>query len=552
VKIGLFQMNPLVGAPQSNLKKILAAAEEAARAGADLLVAPELGICGYPPKDLLFRGDMIGQIQLALQHLAKQTPVPVLVGAPLPADLPVGFPLTNSVVLCSSAGVETVAHKRLIPTYDIFDEWRYFRPGPQEGVGILEIKGLRLGITVCEDAWNDSSFWPHHRYNEDPVAELAARGIDGMINIAASPFDEGKIRFRQSLFSQLAKTHQIPFWVCGQTGAHDHLIFDGGSLVIDAKGTVIGNAADFKEEIIYSTYETEVLKAESKCETPSRFELLENALCLGIRDYVRKCGASRVLVGLSGGIDSAVTAALAVKALGSENVIGVRMPSGYSSEHSLKDADDLATNLKMVCHTVQIEPVVESLRGQLAPSFEGAPAASEDITDQNLQARARGVVLMGFSNRLGAMVLTTGNKSEVAVGYATLYGDMCGALAPIADVWKTDVYALANFMNRNEEVIPRSTITKPPSAELKPGQTDQDSLLPYDLLDRILQMYVEEGLGFDLIASEIDCLEEELQQVLQMVDRSEYKRWQGACVLRVSKKSFGEGRRMPVAAGFKS
>ena len=552
MKIALFQMNPLVGDPQQNLKQLLEAAGKAAQAGADLLVSPELSICGYPPKDLLFRGDMIGQIQLALQHLAQKTPLPILVGAPLPTDLPVGYPLTNSVVLCSAEGVQTVAHKQLIPTYDIFDEWRYFRPGPSEGLGVVEINGFRLGITICEDAWNNASFWPQRRYAEDPVAALVAQGVDGLINVAASPFDEGKIQFRERLFSQMAQQHRCPVWVCGQTGAHDHLIFDGGSLVIDAQGDIVGDAPAFAPHLLVSSIEAGQLTADRQQRDMSRFANLEKALCLGIADYVRKCGGDKVLVGLSGGIDSAVTAALAVKALGTDRVVGVRMPSAYSSEHSLKDAEDLAQNLGMVCHTVQIEPVVTQLREQLALCFETAPPHSADITDQNLQARARGVILMGFSNRLGAMVLTTGNKSEVAVGYATLYGDMCGALAPIADVWKTDVYALANYMNREVEVIPRSTIIKPPSAELKPGQTDQDSLLPYDVLDRILQMYIEEQLGFDLIASEVDCLESDLEQVLKMVDRSEYKRWQSACVLRVSQKAFGEGRRMPVAAGFRA
>jgi NAD+ synthase (glutamine-hydrolysing) len=552
VKLALFQMNPLVGAPQTNLKKILVAAKSAHAQGADALIAPELAICGYLPKDLLFRGDMIGHTQLALQQLAQQTPLPVILGAPLPAGRPVGLPLTNSVVLCERDQVRPVAHKRLIPTYDIFDEWRYFRPGPQEGYGVVEIAGERLGITICEDAWNDPSFWPHHRYDEDPVAAVVAQDIVGVINVAASPFDEGKIRFRESLFKQLAQKHRLPFWVCGQTGAHDHLIFDGGSLVLNASGDIVGNAPAFEEHLLLSDFKEQKVSAQTSCPPLSRFEQLEHALCLGIRDYITKCGVKKVLVGLSGGIDSAVTAALAVKALGSENVMGVRMPSGYSSDHSLKDADDLAANLGIECQTVTIEPIVESLRAQLQPAFEHQPAHSADITDQNLQARARGIVLMGFSNRTGAMVLTTGNKSEVAVGYATLYGDMCGALAPIADVWKTDVYALANFMNKDAEIIPRSTIIKPPSAELKPGQTDQDSLLPYDILDAILQKYIEEELGFDLICSEVDCLDEEVEDVLRKVDRSEYKRWQSACILRVSKKAFGDGRRMPVAAGFKA
>ena len=320
--------------------------------------------------------------------------------------------------------------------------------------------------------------------------------------------------------------------------------------MIDAQGDIVGDAPAFAPHLLVSSIEAGQLTADGQQRDVSRFANLEKALCLGIADYVRKCGGDKVLVGLSGGISSAVTAALAVKALGADRVVGVRMPSAYSS--STPSRMLRTSPLGMVCHTVQIEPVVTQLREQLAPCFETAPPHSADITDQNLQARARGVILMGFSNRLGAMVLTTGNKSEVAVGYATLYGDMCGALAPIADVWKTDVYALANYMNREVEVIPRSTIIKPPSAELKPGQTDQDSLLPYDVLDRILQMYIEEQLGFDLIASEVDCLESDLEQVLKMVDRSEYKRWQSACVLRVSQKAFGEGRRMPVAAGFRA
>ena len=549
MKIALFQMNPLVGAPETNVQALLRAASDAAQRGADLLVAPELAICGYNPKDYLFRADMTGQIQLALHHLAQATPVPVLLGAPLPAGRPVGLPLSNAAVLCQGGKVQTVAHKRLLPNYDIFEEPRYFEPGPVEGFGVLEFAGQKLGITICEDAWNDATFWPHPRYGEDPVERVMSAGVDAMINIAASPFSEGKPRFRERLFAHLAKKYQTPIYVCGQTGAHDHLIFDGGSIGINAAGEITHRAPLFQESLlVIDTGE----KEPAPSPTPDRFDCLEAALSLGISDYVKKCGARQVIVGLSGGIDSAVTAALAVKALGPENVLGVRMPSAYSSAHSLKDAEDLAHNLGIQCHTVAIEPVVESLRTQLTPAFEGAPEALADVTDQNLQARARGVVLMGLSNRHGAMVLTTGNKSEVAVGYATLYGDMCGALAPIADVWKTDVYALANFMNRNGDVIPSSTLTKPPSAELKPGQVDQDSLPPYETLDAVLRLFVEEGEGFDLILSEVDCPEEDLRRILGLVGRSEYKRWQSACVLRVSPKAFGDGRRMPVAAGFKA
>tara|TARA_B100000683_G_scaffold277436_1_gene335978 strand:+ start:3408 stop:5057 length:1650 start_codon:yes stop_codon:yes gene_type:complete len=549
LKLALFQLNPLVGAPETNVKRLLQAAHEAVAEGAELLVAPELAICGYLPKDLLFRADMTGQILLALQHLAQSSPLPILLGAPLTAGGPVGTPLTNSAVLCENGKVRPVAHKRLIPNYDIFDEKRYFEPGPTEGFGCIEIGGKKLGITICEDAWNDADYWPHHRYEEDPVARVMAQGVDAMLNLAASPFAENKHLFRERIFVHLAKKHQTPVYVCGQTGAHDHLIFDGGSLVIGADGQVQQRAPLFEEALL-------LVDTEEDSGTPlahlDRFDNLEKALCLGIKDYVQKCGAHKVIVGLSGGIDSAVTAALAVKALGPERVTGVRMPSAYSSAHSLKDAEDLATFLGIECHTVAIEPVVESLRQQLAPAFEGGPPALADVTDQNLQARARGVILMGLSNRWGAMVLTTGNKSEVAVGYATLYGDMCGALAPIADVWKTDVYTLANFMNRHGEVIPTSTITKPPSAELKPGQVDQDSLPPYEILDDILRRYVEDGEGCDLILSEVDCDEEELRRILKLVDRSEYKRWQSACVLRVSPKAFGEGRRMPVAMDFRA
>jgi NAD+ synthetase len=492
-------------------------------------------VLGYPPRDLVENRSVVERNLLALHDLARETPLPALVGFVARNDTGRGLPIHNSVALLCAGRVEAVRHKRLLPTYDVFDEDRYFEPGPASEPVVLN--GRRLGITICEDAWRPAT--PRHK--ADPVAELCAAGADILINVSASPFTQGKRQVRLDLFGGHAARHRRPLLMVNQVGGNDELVFDGGSMVFDGQGRLVAEGPLFEESLIVVDVDRmpPPVAPAATCDEEQVFR----ALVLGIRDYLHKCGFQKAVLGLSGGIDSALTAVLAVEALGPRNVLGVSMPSRFSSQHSCDDARRLAENLAMPYRVIPIEPAHQALLDMLQPAFAGLPA---DITEENLQARIRGVTLMALSNKFGMLLLTTGNKSELGVGYATLYGDMCGGLAPINDLPKTMVYALARHVNRHREVIPASSITKAPSAELRPNQTDQDTLPPYDLLDRVLQEYVENGKDADEICR-MGLEPAVVRRTVRLIETSEYKRRQACPGLKVTSKAFGYGRRIPVA-----
>ncbi len=549
MRVALCQFNPLIGAISQNAERILAFAKQASEKGAQLLILPELAICGYPPQDLLFRQELLDQIEEHLLEIARHAPIPVLVGAPVRHHQPNENPLWNAAVLCTKGQVKVIGKKALLPNYDVFDEKRYFEPkGQKDEQGIMELGGVIFGVTICEDAWNDPQFWPHQRYQENPVEEVVGQGAQIILNLSASPYSRKKPLLREQVFSHLAKKHQRTLIMVGQVGANDQLIFDGSSVAIDEDGQVMARAPVFEEALLLVDIG---VKAKEKARPfPNEMEMLSLALITGIRDYVQKCRSPGAIVGLSGGIDSAVTAALAVRALGPERVLGVRMPSKFSSNHSLEDAEELANNLGIKLHTVPIEPMVASFRNALSAPLAGFATHTDDVTDQNLQARARGMVLMAFSNKTDYLVLTTGNKSETSVGYSTLYGDMCGALGPLSDIYKTDVYRLAHHFNTNGPSIPERSITKPASAELKENQTDQDTLPPYDLLDAILSRYIDQEMPVRQIEQETQIPRKDLMRIISMVHRNEYKRRQAPFSLMVSERVFGMGRRWPIAKKF--
>jgi NAD+ synthase (glutamine-hydrolysing) len=546
MRVSLAQLNFTVGAFDANFQKIEAAAARATREGADLLMLSELATTGYPPRDLLTHGAFVSS-SLALRDkvaaLSTDT-LGILIGAVEPNEARGGKPLFNVAVLCHHGRIVARHRKTLLPSYDVFDEDRYFEPGVE--LTPVEFKGVRLGLTVCEEAWNDPEFWPRQLYPRDPVADLAAQGVDLVLNISSSPFEMGKASIRRDIIRQHARRHGVPFLYLNQVGGNDELIFDGHSLGVDGTGELLLRAPDFDEAFLTvdvpGTATDERLLAEvSAC----REEEAWKALRLGLRDYVGKCGFDRVVLGLSGGIDSALTAALAADALGPDKVTGIAMPTRYSSAHSLIDAEALAGNLGIAYHVVPIDGIFQSYLDGLSTILPPPPGVAEE----NIQARVRGAVLMAHSNKHGCMLLSTGNKSELAVGYCTLYGDMCGGLSVINDVPKTLVYDLARFVNRRTAVIPESTLTKPPSAELKPNQTDQDTLPPYDLIDRIVEGYVERGLDKDaLVAQGLEA--GVVADVVGRIDRNEYKRRQAAPGLRITPKAFGVGRRFPIAASY--
>jgi NAD+ synthetase len=539
-------LNFTVGAFDSNFRKIESAASRAAREGADLLMLTELATTGYPPRDLLTHGAFVeASLGLRDRVAALSTDaLGIVVGAVEPNEARGGKPLFNVAVLCHGGRIVARHRKTLLPSYDVFDEDRYFEPGA--GVAPVDFKGVRLGLTVCEEVWNDPEFWPRQLYPRDPVADLAAQGVDLLLNISSSPFDMGKASIRRDMIRQHARRHGVPFLYLNQVGGNDELIFDGHSLGVNGDGELLLRATDFEEAFVTvdvpeaSTHER-VIAEVSAC----REEEAWKALRLGLKDYVVKCGFDRVVLGLSGGIDSALTAALAADALGPGKVTGIAMPTRYSSPHSLTDAEALAATLGIAYHVVPIDDVFQSYLDGLGTILPPPPGVAEE----NIQARVRGAVLMAYSNKHGCMLLSTGNKSELAVGYCTLYGDMCGGLAVINDVPKTLVYDLARFVNRRGPVIPESSITKPPSAELKPNQTDQDTLPPYDLIDRIVEGYVERGVDPEaLIAQGLDA--SVVRDVVGRIDRNEYKRRQAAPGLRITPKAFGVGRRFPIAASY--
>jgi NAD+ synthase (glutamine-hydrolysing) len=546
VKIALAQINPTVGDFSGNLEKIVAASRRAAEQGARLTVFSELAICGYPPADFLEKPSFLARCRTAVDELAAASaglPTALVTGVALPAEPGSGKPAVNAAVLLDGGRLLLEQHKRLLPFYDVFDEQRYFAPSRQQQV--VELDGIRLGITICEDAWNDKHFWPRRLYTVDPMEELMRQHPDLHINLSSSPFWHGKRAIRREMLAAIARRDAIPVLMCNQVGGNDSLIFDGSSLALDARGELIGQAASFREDLV-------VLDPFNAPGVDTKGEGLEkddtaaayDALVLGTRDYVRKCGFRKVLVGLSGGIDSALVAAIAKDALGAENVLGIGMPSPYSSAGSIEDSRQLAANLGIRFEVIGISGLFEEYTSALEPLFKGM---KPDTTEENIQSRIRGALLMALSNKLSALVLTTGNKSEMAVGYCTLYGDMVGALAVIGDLVKTRVYAVCRWLNRDHEVIPRAILEKPPSAELRPGQMDTDSLPPYEVLDPILEAYVERYEPPEQIAHDYGFELALVQHVVRLVERSEYKRQQAAPVLKVTSKSFGMGRRFPIA-----
>ena len=542
------QVSPRVGDLSGNVQILTAALRAAADAGADLAVCCELALSAYPPRDYLDRPEFIDAQLAALQSLATQCPLPTLVGF-VDRKIADGHAhLFNAAAFIEEGKVAQVIHKSLLPTYDVFDERRYFTPATKRE--LLSIGGIKVGVSICEDIWNDETFWDDRRDSIDPVAEQAQQGAELLINLSASPFAAGKRKIRQEMLCAQARKHGLPLVVVNQVGAHDDLIFDGRSTAIDSEGQTQALCSEFESDLevvdidVASGRVSGKIAALPALDTLGETQAGLNALVLGLRDYAHKCGFKSALLGLSGGIDSALTAAIAAAALGPENVYGVALPSKYSSDHSLSDAEALAEAMGIHCQTISIAPTVAAVEKSLAPSFVGKP---EDVTEENIQARSRGLILMALSNKFGHLLLNTGNKSEVAVGYCTLYGDMCGGLSILSDVFKTEVYRMANEVNRRagKAVIPTSTIEKPPSAELRPGQLDEDSLPPYDILDELLARYLE---GHESAAVLRESFDKDLvDRVLKMVKRAEHKRYQLAPGLKIRPKTFGPGRRMPLA-----
>lgn len=541
-RMALFQMNPLVGDIAGNARKIIDASRRAMGSGADFLVCPEMSLVGYPPKDLLLRPTFMEKVQRSIDALAKQVALPTLVGAPFVRLENTGNPLGNGAFWCFEGKAHLVSIKRLLPAYGVFDEKRYFEPGVEGEVPyFIEIGGKRFGVTICEDIWGEFGDEEARHYAINPVSELCEKGVDALINLSASPFSRKKPALRHLLFSKICQKYAVSLAVSSQVGANDHLIFDGTTCVYDSQGQVEVAAPAFEESLI-------IHRLGEKTQVSPRSiddeENVLNALVLGIRDYVEKTRSNGVVVGLSGGIDSALVAAIAQKALGVERVVGIRMPSRFSSQHSLDDAEKLANNLGIVLKTVPIEPVVNSFRQGIEAGLLSGDFG--DVVDQNLQARVRGMLLMAHSNLHGHLVLATGNKSEMAVGYTTLYGDMCGALAPIADLFKTEVWKLARHINLNHEVIPWSIIEKPPSAELCLNQFDTDSLPPYEELDSILRAYLEEQESSSAIAEALKIDVESVERIVKLVIRSEFKRQQAPVCLMASQMVFNHAYRLPI------
>jgi len=550
MRIALAQMNPIVGDIAGNARMAREFIAQARRQGADLVVFPELTIIGYPPKDLLLKPQFIDDSLRTMQTLASEIDgITAMIGCVVRNDQPIGRPLFNAAAIIGDHRIQSLHFKTLLPTYDVFDESRYFEPAPPPRRGKLtQIAGVPVGVSICEDLWNDQSIIQRRLYREDPIAELITAGTRLLLNCSASPFVAGKQEYRLRLFAAQARRAGVPLIVVNQVGGNDELVFDGDSVAFDANGNVIARAKSFEEDLLVVDLDERSTTTAASSIAADELEQIHRALILGLRDYVRKCGFNTVVLGLSGGIDSALTAALAVEALGKERVTGVALPSRFSSEHSLADARQLAENLGIAFHVVPIADVHDCFERTLAPAFAGR---EPDVTEENLQARIRGAVLMAFSNKFNHLLLTTGNKSEIAVGYCTLYGDMAGGLAVISDVPKTMVYQLCERINARagRDIIPRSSITKPPSAELRPNQTDQDSLPPYDVLDAILYRYVEEEKGAArIIAEGFDP--PTVMRVIKLIDRSEYKRRQAAPGLKVTSRAFGFGRRMPIAQNY--
>lgn len=546
MRVALVQLNTIVGDVGGNVARVLDAMNRARSERADLVVFPELCVSGYPPRDLVERTAFIRQCEAGLERIRTATQASaspgVIVGLPLPSRAETGKGVTNSAVMLAGGKVLHRHDKLLLPTYDVFDEARYFEPA--ETCEPFEFAGEKIGLSICEDAWNDPALFRRRPYAVDPIQMLASRGARLMINISASPFAVGKEGFRAELMASHARRHHTPFVFVNLIGANDELVFDGRSLVLDARGHIASMLPSFEEGM--TVVDTNADGTEKPYQAMEEIESMRRALVLGARDYFAKCGFTRAVVGLSGGIDSALTLCLAAEALGSSNVMGVAMPSPFSSPASLDDARALAANLRVELEVIPIADVMSGYDAALAPAFKNKP---RDVTEENLQARIRGNLLMALSNKFGSLVLSTGNKSELAVGYCTLYGDMSGGLALISDVPKTSVYRLAALYNREREIIPRSTLEKAPSAELRPGQKDTDTLPPYEILDPILDLYLEDGLSTDEIVAR-GFERATVEWIVRAVRVNEYKRRQAAPGIKVTSKAFGVGRRFPVAARY--
>ena len=543
MKIALAQFNPTVGDFAGNSARMLKMAADAKHRAADLVVFSELCLCGYPPQDLVERPEFLERNQKELICLAEKMPMPAVVGYVGKAQDNTGKPAANCAALLVNGEIQFKQRKMLLPTYDVFDESRYFQPARSQSNFLFE--GEQLGITICEDCWNDKQFWIQRLYDRDPVAELVGKGTTVLLNISSSPYNLDKRSLRIDMVQAIARHHKVPVVYVNQVGGNDSLVFDGSSLAVTADGKLAALAHSFQEDLVF--FDVSSGTGDIRPQPDDELAAAYQALVCGTRDYVRKCGFSKAVIGLSGGVDSALVAAIAVDALGAENVLGVSMPGPYSSEGSKRDAKQLAENLGIECLTLPITETFESYRRSLATSFAGR---KEDATEENIQARIRGNFLMALSNKFGSLVLSTGNKSEYAVGYSTLYGDMAGGLAVISDVPKVMVYELARLVNRSREVIPQATLTKPPSAELRPNQTDLDSLPPYEVLDRILKAYVEDMRSPEEISSLYSFPIELVRSVARMVDRSEYKRKQAPPGLKITSKAFSVGRRFPLANKF--
>ena len=541
MKIGLAQINSTVGDLAGNASKIIAACQWLENQGAEIILTPELVLTGYPPQDLLFQSDFVPESLRYLEKIHQAVGTAAwIVGCIQPNPESEGKPFYNTAAILERGQPIRCVFKTLLPTYDVFNEARYFQPAKKPLP--IEIKGRLFGVTICEDIWLPE-YLSRSFYSADPVQSLVSSGATAILNLSASPFQIGKPARRLEMIRAQAKKHAVPFYYCNAVGGNDQLVFDGNSLAVGATGDLLNQPKGFAEATILLNSQNPLAYAPA-----NDLSDLRNALVLGLRDYAAKCGFRSAVLGLSGGIDSAVVACIAVEALGAKRVTGVAMPSPYSSSHSVEDALALAENLGITCHTIPIAESFLAFKNQMKPVFDGL---AEDTTEENMQARLRGLTLMSLSNKFGHLLLTTGNKSELAVGYCTLYGDMCGGLAVISDVPKTLVYDLARFINAEAEIIPHRTIEKPPSAELRPNQTDQDTLPPYEILDAILRLYVEENLGVAEIAAR-GFDPETVKWVTRRVDFNEYKREQAPPGLKVTSRAFGIGRRMPIAQRFVS
>ena len=542
MKIALGQINPTVGDFSGNAEKMIEFSRRAQAAGAGLILFPELSVCGYPPRDLVERPSFVARNRETAERIAEATRgIAVICGLVTPANSDTGKSVMNSAALLQDGKIAFLQSKMLLPTYDVFDEMRNFAPAKSQE--LFPFCGNRMALTVCEDAWNDKLFWPKRLYVVDPIEALVRAGGNFVLNISASPFWIGKREVRRDMLASIARQHKVPVAMVNQVGGNDSLLFDGSSLVLNAEGKIIAQGRSFEEDLVY--FDSKTLTGDMHEQIEGEEASVYSALVLGTRDYIRKCGFQKAIIGLSGGIDSALTAVIAADAVGPENVIGVGMPGPYSSAGSIADARALAKNLGIRFELLSINGAVDAYRETLREVFANQ---KEDVTEENIQSRARGTLLMALSNKFGAIVLSTGNKSELGVGYCTLYGDMVGGLAVISDVPKTLVYRLSRYVNSRRPVIPQDTLEKPPSAELRPDQKDSDSLPPYEILDAVLEDYVEDAHTAERIAADHDFDIEVVRRVLRMVDRAEYKRQQAAPGIKITPKAFGYGRRLPIAA----